>query len=74
MPLEPQLSGEEKEWLFRACVGSPSAFIPADVVASLVAAGLADKNLHGTLTVNAEGRRYLTAQNLMNGSEKQRRQ
>lgn len=73
MPLEPQLSGEEKEWLFRAATGHPSALIPPPVVAALVAAGLGEKNVYGTLDVNAEGRRYLAQENLMSGSEKRRR-
>jgi hypothetical protein len=73
MPLQPQLSGVEKEWLVRAATGPASAFIPAAAVAALVAAGLGDKNLHGTLDVNAAGRRYLAQENLISGSEKRRR-
>jgi hypothetical protein len=49
VPAEPQLTGEEKEWLFRAATGHPSALIPPTVVmVALVAAGLgylADEHL-----------------------------
>jgi hypothetical protein len=69
----PQLSGEEQEWLIRAAVGPPSAFIPPGVVATLVAAGLAERNLHGTLDVSAAGRRYLTEKNLLNAGRKRSR-
>ncbi len=69
----PQLSGEEQEWLVRAAVGPPSAFIPPAVVATLVAAGLAEKNLHGTLDVSAVGRRYLAEKNLLTAGRKRSR-
>jgi hypothetical protein len=66
----PQLSGEEQEWLVRAAVGPPSGFIPPAVVSTLVAAGLGERNLHGTFDVSAAGRRYLTEKNLLAAGRK----
>jgi len=73
VPVEPQLSGEEEEWLVRAAVGPRFAFMPATVVAALVAAGLAEMNLHGTLDVNAAGRRYIAERSLSTKMEKRRK-
>jgi hypothetical protein len=64
MPLEPQLTGEEEEWLLRAATGSPRGVMPAPVVAALVAVGLGEKNARGTLDVNDAGRHYLKVRNL----------
>jgi hypothetical protein len=64
MRLEPQLTGQEEEWLLRAAIGSPRGVMPPSVVAALVAAGLGEKNLRGTLDINDAGRDYLSVRNL----------
>jgi hypothetical protein len=73
MSLEPQLTGEEEEWLLRAATGSPRGVMPSSVVAALVAAGLGEKNLRGTLDINDAGRDYLKGRDLSINTEKRRR-
>jgi hypothetical protein len=73
MRLEPQLTGEEEEWLLRAATGSPRGVMPPSVVAALVAAGLGERNLRGTLDINDAGRDYLKVRNLPTNTEKRQR-
>ena len=73
MPQNPQLTGEQEEWLLRAAFGSPRGVMPPSVVASLVAAGLGEQNLRGTLDINDAGRDYLKVRNLPTNTEKRRR-
>jgi hypothetical protein len=73
MPLPQQLTGEEEEWLLRAATGSPRGVMPSSVVAALVAVGLGEKNLRGTLDVNDAGRHYLKVRHLQTNIEKHRR-
>jgi hypothetical protein len=48
--------------------------MPSAVVAGLVAAGLGEGNLHGTLDLNDTGRRYIAENNLStNNIEKHRK-
>jgi hypothetical protein len=50
------------------------AVMPSAVVAALVAAGLGERNLHGTLDLNDAGRRYIAKNNLStNKIEKHRK-
>jgi hypothetical protein len=58
------LTGEEEEWLLRAADGSRCGIFPSSVSATLVAAGLGEKNLSGALNVNDAGRHYLETRNL----------
>ena len=43
---------------------SPRGVMPPSVVAALVAAGLGEKSLRGTLDINDAGRDYLSVRNL----------
>jgi len=72
MSLESRLTGEEEEWLLRAAT-SPRGVMPPSVVAALVAAGLGEKNLRGTLDINDAGRDYLKGRDLSINTEKRRR-
>jgi hypothetical protein len=47
--------------------------MPSSVVAALVAAGLGEKNLRGTLDINDAGRDYLKGRDLSINTEKRRR-
>jgi hypothetical protein len=47
--------------------------MPLSIVASLVAAGLGEKNLRGTLDINNAGRDYHKAKNLPTNTDKRRR-
>jgi hypothetical protein len=63
-PLNTQLSAAEEEWLLRAATKPPRSVIPPAVVATLVAAGLGQRNVNGTLQLNDAGRYYLRVRDL----------
>ena len=66
MPQDQQLTGEQREWLRRVAFSrTPIKSFPPTIEEALVAAGLAEKDLFGPISVNAAGRRYLVDHNLV---------
>jgi hypothetical protein len=63
-PPSAQLTAAEEEWLLRAATKPPRSVMPAAVVATLVAAGLGQRNTNGALDLNDAGRQYLTVRDL----------
>jgi hypothetical protein len=45
------LTTEQEEWLVRAAFGSRRGVVPAQMVATLAAAGLGEPNVQGQLTL-----------------------